>query len=458
MGAILVVPEPDASADSTTAMTLVRLDPDVHSAAKCLDGSTAGYYHRPGKPESAGGWVVYLEEGGWCFTLEECRGLQHGQQGSSVWWPDIRHDSGGLLSASGIDDPDMSTWHKVLVPSCDATSFASNRSSPVPIPPPSGQGKGGQIWLRGAEIIMAIVVDIQERYGFSGRVLFAGSGSGGLAVLLHLDAIATKIKNSCSAVVSDVVGLADSAFIPAMLAGKVTHAVALFKDAVELWHPKLPLNGCGSGMQGWNCLFAQQIVAQLRTPVFIVQSLHDCVHMRLSLSLHDRHEDLIGLWEDAVETALLSALSWKKHGFFINTCPARVQVLMDCGIAPERSKADTLQHQQHGGGTGSERDSAPVEKVAFGSLMMCNPCGGWRKHYVRVGCQLISVREAFGDWYFAGSSAEFAKVIDRTRGVVNPSCRYILDYSTHIHDWNASSEDKIHVRDVEDVFFAEDEL
>ena len=237
MGAILVVPEPGASADSTTAMTLVRLDPDVHSAAKCLDGSTAGYYHRPGKPESAGGWVVYLEEGGWCFTLEECRGLQHGQQGSSVWWPDIRHDSGGLLSASGIDDPDMSTWHKVLVPSCDATSFASNRSSPVPIPPPSGQGKGGQIWLRGAEIIMAIVVDIQERYGFSGRVLFAGSGSGGLAVLLHLDAIATKIKNS-SAVVSDVVGLADSAFIPAMLAGKVTHAVALFKDAVELWHPQ----------------------------------------------------------------------------------------------------------------------------------------------------------------------------------------------------------------------------
>lgn len=89
-------------------------------------------------------------------------------------------------------------------------------------------------------------------------MLIAGSGSGGLAVLLHIDSIGTilrsvpgtdsylltsrmtqfRVLKKCivlSGFKGDVVGVSDSAFIPHTVAGSPTHAVARFMAGHALW-------------------------------------------------------------------------------------------------------------------------------------------------------------------------------------------------------------------------------
>jgi hypothetical protein len=53
---------------------LTLLDSAAYPAAKCLDGSPAGYYFRNAtKPDDVDNWIIFLEGGGevrsWCFAL-----------------------------------------------------------------------------------------------------------------------------------------------------------------------------------------------------------------------------------------------------------------------------------------------------------------------------------------------------------------------------------------------------
>jgi hypothetical protein len=187
----------------------------------------------------------------------------------------------------------------------------------------------------------------------------------------------------------------------------------------------------------WQCLFASRIAAHIASPLYVVQATHDCVHMELCLSPHQERlnfevkhallmyaaradanaEELKAVWEAEVRALAAPLILSKKDGVYLNSCAAHKQALINCGMQK---------------GTGSRTDSsealAHVNRLnLYGKeVLRCSVCGGFRGHYVRVGCQLISVREAFGDWYFSfywkGSFAEYAKVIDRIQGGNNPSC------------------------------------
>jgi hypothetical protein len=118
-----------------------------------------------------------------------------------------------------------------------------------------------------------------------------------------------------------------------------------------------------------------------------------------------------------IRSAVTPIISSKKHGVYLNSCPARLQVLMNCGPAPERARGDvmaavTTKTAKRALQIAATR--APSFGASPASEFACSDCGGWRRHYVRVGCQLISVREAFGDWYFSfhwkGGGAEYATV------------------------------------------------
>jgi len=502
-----------------------------HPEARCLDGSPAGYYLRRGRDANNrhdGGWVVYLEDGGFCFSEAQCREQSHTAQGSSATWPPSREDPGGIMSKEAVEDPgaapcsgppsyrarcssmtfanlhlraarasprgkhffllwwdlhpvtDMAHWNKVLLPSCDGSAFTSNRTTPL-------EGAGGVVFLRGASIFQAFVSDLLSTFTIRGRLLLAGSGSGGLGVMVHLDGLAVRIKAALPDFKGDVIGLSDSAFIPLSVAGGRTHAVPLFAAAHSLWQPVLPLNGCGGDAEGWECLFAEKITQYLKTPLYSVQAAHDCVHMQMCLlppgdlaSLPPlpgsnasepagsqlvqvgRWTDLEAIkesWETAVREAIAPVLRSKRHGVYINSCPARLQLLMNCGLAPERGEAGKLKSSDLLVPSIPGGSDAPLG----GGVLACSDCGGWRKHWVRVGCQLINVREAFGDWYFSyywkGGDAEYAKVLDRARGGQNPSCRYIQEQrrppSLADEMLEAEAEE---VRQVDNVAFNSDEL
>ena len=52
--------------------------------AKCIDGSPAAFYLRPGAGGGASKWVVFHEGGLWCISLSDCRARANTTLGSSV--------------------------------------------------------------------------------------------------------------------------------------------------------------------------------------------------------------------------------------------------------------------------------------------------------------------------------------------------------------------------------------
>ena len=79
--------------------------------AKCLDGSQAGYYYKPGAPGNKTA-VFFLEGGGLCSHEEDCKARANTDLGSSKnWGPSI--DLGSILSSNASYNPTFYQAHKV---------------------------------------------------------------------------------------------------------------------------------------------------------------------------------------------------------------------------------------------------------------------------------------------------------------------------------------------------------
>ena len=77
----------DGNISNTTMATRVLLDLSTHPHARCLDGSVAGMYVRPGWGSGASVWNLFQEGGGSCHSLSDCARRAQTNQGSSSSWP-----------------------------------------------------------------------------------------------------------------------------------------------------------------------------------------------------------------------------------------------------------------------------------------------------------------------------------------------------------------------------------
>ncbi len=81
----------EISGDSGAATVFSDSDPRLYlrvmpeaitrANARCLDGSPPAYYMRRGDPSR---WLVMLQSGGWCYTLEECLQRSYLEHGSTA--------------------------------------------------------------------------------------------------------------------------------------------------------------------------------------------------------------------------------------------------------------------------------------------------------------------------------------------------------------------------------------
>lgn len=92
----------------------------------CLDGSPVGYYIRRGTGDGASKHILYLQGGGWCFTLEDCYKRSMTDLGSSRNWPEFL-EMDGFLSDDPYVNRDFNTWTFVVLKYCDGGSFSGDQ-------------------------------------------------------------------------------------------------------------------------------------------------------------------------------------------------------------------------------------------------------------------------------------------------------------------------------------------
>jgi hypothetical protein len=263
-----------ASPPGTTVAMKVQLD---HPRARCLDGSSAILYLRPGWGSGAAVWNLFQEGGGSCHSLEDCAKRAKTNQGSTAGthWPatiDLvgKFGSGPYFSPDAATNPLLWNANVAYIVYCDGGGFSGDNTSTVP-------GETALLHFRGQQIIRAAIAQLAAHSGLSAAksVVVSGCSEGGVATYAHLDWMARLIKEAAPGV-QRVAGLADSGFYPGP-GSPFSHV-----PKQEFIYTMQNASGClnpqclaANEAQPWACIVADVNHRYIETPVFAFQSIFD---------------------------------------------------------------------------------------------------------------------------------------------------------------------------------------
>ncbi|KAF3449196.1 hypothetical protein FNV43_RR09924 [Rhamnella rubrinervis] len=322
------------SASDFVGLTLLHNAKD--RGAFCLDGSVPGYHFQKGYGSGSDNWVLHIEGGGWCNTIASCSLRKNTALGSSKYMERLVHFS-GILSRDPSQNPDFFNWNKVKIRYCDGASLAGN--------PESELKNETKLFFRG-HIIWESLMDELLSIGMSKtrQALLSGCSAGGLATLIHCDDLKKLLPETAT-----VKCLADAGFFldEKDILGNHTmrsfyHDVVLLQGVAKSLH-----KDCVARMEQSECLFPQQLIRNIQTPVFLVNPAYDFWQIQNVLVPHAL--DSRGYWKNCrlnihncnqsqlkilqgFRNSLLRALSEfqnnKENGMFINSCFSHCQTWM----------------------------------------------------------------------------------------------------------------------------------
>ncbi|PIA60246.1 hypothetical protein AQUCO_00300035v1 [Aquilegia coerulea] len=149
------------------------------TGAVCLDGSSPGFHFQKGFGSGSDSWVLHIEGGGWCDSIESCSSRQLTALGSSEAM-DHEVPFSGILSQVASQNPDFFNWNKVKIRYCDGASLSGN--------PESEFQNEAKLFFRGRLIWKAIIDEISTMgLANAKQALLSGCSAGGLATLIHCD-------------------------------------------------------------------------------------------------------------------------------------------------------------------------------------------------------------------------------------------------------------------------------
>ncbi|KAG6406330.1 hypothetical protein SASPL_133930 [Salvia splendens] len=228
----------------------------IHGAAAkgavCLDGTLPGYHYHRGFGSGANSWIVNLEGGGWCNNVRTCVYRKKTRRGSSNYF-ERQIAFTGILSDKAWENPDFYNWNRVKVRYCDGASFSGE-----------GENRAAGLHFRGERIYHAAMDELMAKgMRNANQVLLAGCSAGGLAVILHCDRFRGLFPSS-----TKVKCLSDGGLfmdVPDVSGG---HTLRNFFDGVV----KL------------QCFFPQNVINNIRTPLFILNAAYDAWQVQESLA------------------------------------------------------------------------------------------------------------------------------------------------------------------------------
>ncbi|XP_059435668.1 pectin acetylesterase 12-like [Corylus avellana] len=275
-----VSPKPSLPKPLMVPLTLIQRA--ASQGAVCLDGTLPGYHLHSGYGSGANSWLIQLEGGGWCNTIRSCIYRKTTRRGSSNYM-EKQIPFTGILSNKAEENPDFFNWNRVKLRYCDGASFSGDDENETA----KLNFRGQRIWLAAMQELMS------KGMQNANQALLSGCSAGGLASILHCDEFrdlfpkTTKVK--C---LSDAGLFLDAADVSG---GRTLRN--MFEGVVNLQEVKKNLpKTCVNYLDPTSCFFPQNLIANIKTPLFLLNAAYDA--WQLQASLAPRSADPSGYWDD----------------------------------------------------------------------------------------------------------------------------------------------------------------
>ncbi|KAK7269492.1 hypothetical protein RIF29_22222 [Crotalaria pallida] len=250
--------------------------------AVCTDGTPPAYHLHRGFGSGANSWLVNLEGGGWCNNVRSCVYRKKTRRGSSAFM-EKEIPFTGILSDNAQENPDFFNWNRVKIRYCDGASFTGD-----------SEYKAAQLQFRGERIWWAAMEDLKSKgMRFAKQALLSGCSAGGLATIIHCDEFrglfprTTKVKClSDGGLFLDVVDVSGGHTLRGIFSGVVN---------LQGVQKNLPRT-CTNHLDPTSCFFPQNLISNIRTPLFILNAAYDS--WQLQSSLAPPSADHRGFWHD----------------------------------------------------------------------------------------------------------------------------------------------------------------
>eukprot|EP01116_Phalansterium_solitarium_P011389 TRINITY_DN27049_c0_g1_i1.p2 TRINITY_DN27049_c0_g1~~TRINITY_DN27049_c0_g1_i1.p2 ORF type:complete len:433 (+),score=110.40 TRINITY_DN27049_c0_g1_i1:41-1300(+) len=391
--AILFLVGGSDAADVPLNLSIVPGDIVAEFGAACLDGTPPAYYIRPGTPSNTR-WALFLEGGGWCWSIDDCYQRSLGGGGSSRFYGP-QFEAGGVLSADPAVNPDFYQFTAVFIKYCDGSSFSGFGSAPVPVP-----GHNAALHFRGRANLDAVITDLLRNQGMnaSKEIILSGGSAGALATYINVDHVATLLPPTAR-----FVGFPDAGFFldHANVEGQFAYRSQL-QGIDPVWNTTAARTtdvdclAAQSPGEAWKCLMAPYLVAFIKTPLFIMNALYDIWQLPNILGLDcwppNCNADQAKLYQQ-YRLDFLAAFEGftndTRHGYYLDSC---------------------FVHEQN---------------VDYCSTQSLPNCRGWNVYRVNAtdGTSLTP-QQSFGDWYYGRGAGDLGRVVDASLFPQNPSCPF----------------------------------
>jgi len=295
--------------------------------AKCLDGSPAAFYLRPGTGSGASKWVVFHEGGGWCISLSDCRARANTTLGSSVSYAAELAMPDQLLSSNATINPLLHNWNVAYLTYCDGGSFVGDAVA---------NDTQGALHFRGRAIKEATLAALLAHHELASasEVVISGGSAGGLAAFIHADWWCDAIRAATNGSLGKCAALPDSGFFldyespratatPPPAKYKGGYFRAYMDWAFDAFNASGGLHSdCVTAMANHGtpnlCMFAEHTAPFIHTPLFALQSEYDSWQRYFVI---DSMQDAQALGDNITTRLMAGSIDpHPENGAFISAC------------------------------------------------------------------------------------------------------------------------------------------
>ncbi|KAK1317116.1 hypothetical protein QJS10_CPA05g00055 [Acorus calamus] len=320
----------DVPAKDSLMVRLTLIPSAAAKGAVCLDGTVPGYHIHRGSGSGANNWLIQLEGGGWCNTIRNCVYRKTTRRGSSNYMEKILPFT-GILSDKPDENPDFYSWNRVKLRYCDGASFTGD-----------GQDEAAKLYFRGQRIWQAGMEELMSLGMHNAKqALLSGCSAGGIASIVHCDEFRELFPSTTKVKCLSDAGL----FLDAIDVAGGRTLRNLFGGVVNLQGAGQSLpKTCTSHMDPTSCFFPQNLISNIQTPTFLLNTAYDV--WQLQASLAPPSADPHGNWHacklnkstcsasqiqflQGFRNQMLNAIKGfstsSQNGLFINSCFAHCQ-------------------------------------------------------------------------------------------------------------------------------------